>query len=127
MLPSGNRQRWFIFSFWTFFAFMLIALRSTTAYSCEYVENQPNQADAGVVVYSTAWCPYCKQAMSFLNNLQVNYTNCDIEKSPTAEMRFKQLGGQTVPLIFVGEIRIDGFNPGEIEVALSNAVFDVNA
>ena len=127
MLPSSNKNRFFLFSFWTFFALIVITLRAPLAYSCEYKENQPNLADAGVVIYSTSWCPYCTQAVNFLDDLQINYTKCDIEKSPVAEMKFKQLGGETVPLIYVGETRIDGFKPNEIEGALQQTIFDFNA
>ncbi len=88
------------------------------ANACEYVHNTSIQSKTNIVIYSTSWCHYCIQAKQFLNQLPVNYSECDIENSAHAKMRFKELQGQTVPLIYVGDIRIDGFNAKAIEQAL---------
>lgn len=40
-----------------------------------------------IIVYSTVWCPDCKQAKKFFNDHRIQYTNIDIEKEAQA-MRF---------------------------------------
>jgi len=40
-----------------------------------------------IIVYSTVWCPDCKQAKKFFNDHRIQYTNIDIEKDAQA-MRF---------------------------------------
>jgi mycoredoxin len=42
----------------------------------------------------------------------------DITADPQARERFKKLNGNGVPLIFVGDIRISGFNAGALRSLL---------
>lgn len=74
-----------------------------------------------VVMYATAWCPYCAKARAYFGRNGIAYTEHDIEKFPAAHAEFKRLGGRGVPLIFVGRERIDGFNELAFEFALQKA------
>jgi glutaredoxin len=80
--------------------------------------------DVKVVMYSTSWCPYCKQARSFINVLPgVRLTEHDIESSKiwNQEMLSKSGGSKGVPLIEVEGTIIKGYNPSAISAAVSKA------
>jgi len=71
-----------------------------------------------VVLYTTSHCPYCTAAKQFLAQKGVPYEEIDVETSRDGAAAFQKLGGHGVPLIFVGEKRIDGFNQQALEAAL---------
>lgn len=71
-----------------------------------------------VVLYGTSWCSHCKNARAYLRSLNVEFTDYDIETSEIAKKKFTALKGKGVPLIFVGTVRIDGFNQKALEKAL---------
>lgn len=64
-----------------------------------------------VVLYSTSWCGYCKQARAYFQQNGISYTDRDIEKDPAAKRAYEQLQGHGVPLIMIGSQRLEGFNP----------------
>lgn len=63
-----------------------------------------------VVMYSTRKCGYCRQARKFFKTHGVQYTEYDVGSSKEALAKFKELKGEGVPLIYIGEQRISGFN-----------------
>lgn len=65
---------------------------------------------AGVILYSTSWCGYCKKARSFMNQENISFDEYDIEKSATAKRAYEQAGGKGVPLLIRGEKSIQGFS-----------------
>jgi mycoredoxin len=67
-----------------------------------------------ITVYSTTWCPDCKQAKNFFEKHQVQYTNVDIEENPEGVPFVKNLnnGMRIVPTII--------FPDGEILAEPSN-------
>ncbi len=65
---------------------------------------------AKVVMYATATCKYCARARAFFAKHGIAYTEYDISADQKARERFKGLNGTGVPLIFVGDKRIPGFN-----------------
>lgn len=69
------------------------------------VNKSPN-----VKMYSTSWCGYCKKARKYFNEKNINFVEYDIEKDKAAKKRFKELGGQGVPLILVGKNKMSGFS-----------------
>ncbi|MEJ2758564.1 MAG: FAD-dependent oxidoreductase, partial [Anaerolineales bacterium] len=54
-----------------------------------------------IIVYSTVWCPDCKQAKKFFNDHRIQYQNIDIEKDPEAMEYVKELndGMRVIPTI----------------------------
>ncbi|MCC7462679.1 MAG: glutaredoxin 3 [Gammaproteobacteria bacterium] len=62
-----------------------------------------------VLLYSTAWCPYCARARALLRARGANFEELDIEARPErrAEMVARS-GRTTVPQIFIGERHIGG-------------------
>jgi glutaredoxin len=74
-----------------------------------------------VVMYATAWCPYCAKARAYFKRTNTAYVEHDIEKSADAHAEFKRLGGRGVPLILVGSEKLRGFNELAFETAYARA------
>lgn len=65
-----------------------------------------------IVMYTKPNCGYCARAKAFLSKNGIAYTDYDITTDKKAHERFRKLKGTGVPLIFVGDKRIQGFNEG---------------
>ncbi len=63
-----------------------------------------------VIMYSTQWCGYCKQAKRYFRKNKIAFKEYDIEKSESAKKRYKKLGATGVPVILVGKKRMNGFS-----------------
>ena len=63
-----------------------------------------------VVMYSTDWCGYCKQARRYFEKNEIDFVEYDIEKDRTARRAYKKLGAKGVPVILVGKQRMNGFS-----------------
>ena len=68
-----------------------------------------------VIMYSTSWCGYCKQARRYFNQKQIAFTEYDVEKTDKGKQDFKRLGGKGVPVILVGDQRLNGFSKRAFE------------
>ncbi|ARG96771.1 glutaredoxin 3 [Legionella micdadei] len=64
---------------------------------------------ATVIMYSTAYCPYCRLARELLEKKGVTYTDIRIDEDPSKrdEMIAKS-GRTTVPQIFINSQHIGG-------------------
>jgi glutaredoxin len=71
-----------------------------------------------VVMYATKKCGYCAKARAFFKKHAVSYTEYDITTDKQAHARYKELNGHGVPLIFIGNKRISGFNEGVLKKLL---------
>jgi glutaredoxin len=71
-----------------------------------------------VVMYATQRCKYCAQARAFFKEHAISYTEYDITADPEAREHYKKLNGNGVPLIFVGDTRVLGFNEGALRSLL---------
>jgi glutaredoxin-like YruB-family protein len=74
-----------------------------------------------VDIYITDWCPYCKQAQSYMKSKGISYVAYDIEKDSAANKRHKELGGKGVPLIIMGSNKMSGFSADSMEKYLNNS------
>ena len=64
-----------------------------------------------IEIFVTSWCPYCKNLESFLKSRQLRFTRYDIERDSAAAARFKELGGEGIPLILIdSKIVLKGFD-----------------
>lgn len=63
-----------------------------------------------VVLYSTSTCPYCKKVRALFAKNHIDYADYVIDKSGSAIASFKKLNGGPVPMIFVGNRKIVGYN-----------------
>lgn len=75
----------------------------------------------GVLLYGTSWCGYCKQAKAFMQKKGIAFTEYDIEHDARAKQAFDAMGGGGVPVIVVGQQRMNGFNEAGLERLLAQA------
>ena len=72
-----------------------------------------------VKVYSTSSCSWCVRVKEYLSGLGVPYTNVDITADRASAMELvkktKQIG---VPVTFIGDRFVVGFNEPELEALL---------
>ena len=62
-----------------------------------------------ILMYTTAWCPYCAQARALFAEKGVSFEEIDIDAAPQARAdMIKKSGGGTVPQIFIGETHVGG-------------------
>jgi glutaredoxin-like YruB-family protein len=74
---------------------------------------------AGTIeMYATSWCGYCAAAESYMKSKNYSYVKYDIEKDSAAKQRHKELGGRGVPLIIIGNNKMSGFSPDNLEYYL---------
>jgi glutaredoxin len=72
-----------------------------------------------IVMYTTARCPACVAAKTYLGRKGIRYEERDVERSSEALKEFRSLGGRGVPLIVVGNERMEGFYPQRLERMIS--------
>lgn len=63
-----------------------------------------------VVLYSTRRCGFCRQARAHFRAQGIPFTEYDIETTARGARDFRRLGGRGVPIILIGEQRMDGFS-----------------
>lgn len=65
-----------------------------------------------VVMYTTAWCPYCVRARRLLDAKGIQYTDIRVDAEPErrAEMEARANGRTSVPQIFIDDLHVGGFD-----------------
>jgi len=65
-----------------------------------------------IKVYTTRVCPYCEHAKRLLKSLDLNYEEIGLDRDPELRAKLSEENGgwRTVPMIFVGEEFIGGFD-----------------
>lgn len=65
-----------------------------------------------VTVYSTKVCPYCDAAKRLLTQKGYEFQNIDLSNQPElrTKLSHEQNGWRTVPMIFIGDYFVGGFN-----------------
>lgn len=64
---------------------------------------------AKVVMYATAWCPYCARARELLERKGANLEIIDVDSDPSLRQQMiARSGRHTVPQIFIGETHVGG-------------------
>ena len=82
-----------------------------------------------IVMYTTAWCPYCARARNLLTAKGAAFEEIDVDAAAGArEEMMTRSGRHTVPQIFVGNNHIGGSDElqaldaaGELDPLLSGA------
>src|SRR5689334_6900363 len=77
------------------------------------------EQDSSVVVFTTSTCPYCRATRELLRDERADFKDLVTDTSPDADTKFAALGGHGVPLIFIGNRRIEGFRPEVIRESLA--------
>jgi len=83
--------------------------------------HRPDADDTAVVIYTTAWCPYCARLRAALDANAVPYVEHDVEKSLQGQLGFWALRGRGVPVSVIGPKVVYGYDMGRISRALSES------
>ncbi|NEZ05097.1 glutaredoxin family protein [Wenzhouxiangella sp. XN201] len=91
-----------------------VELKSINSYEAVEIKSAPRLAAEGkqprVVMYATDWCPYCAKAREYFADNGIRYTEYDIDNDPAARRRYDAMDATGVPVILVGDTRINGFS-----------------
>lgn len=68
-----------------------------------------------VVMYSTSWCGVCKKAARHFRQKKIPFTEYDIEKSARAAQEYRRLNARGVPVILIGDQRMNGFSAKDFD------------
>lgn len=64
-----------------------------------------------IVVYASAFCPFCRWARALLDRKGVEYTVLDVDRDPTLRAQMQERSQRrTVPQIFIGDRHVGGFD-----------------
>ena len=77
-----------------------------------YPDNNPE-----VILYSTAWCGYCRRAREYFRSHDIAFTEYDVEKSSKGKRDYKRMGARGVPVILIGKKKLNGFSAASFERA----------
>ncbi|MDX1512558.1 MAG: glutaredoxin family protein [Gammaproteobacteria bacterium] len=72
-----------------------------------------------VIMYGAEWCGVCQRAKTYMRAKGIPFREYDIEKDPTGRRHYRQLNGTGVPIILVGNQRMNGFSPARLEAMLA--------
>lgn len=68
-------------------------------------------SDAKVVLYTTAWCPYCRMALELFRIKGVDVENIDVQGDHEKRQWLREATGQsTVPQIFIAGKSYGGYS-----------------
>lgn len=62
-----------------------------------------------VTLYSTTWCGYCRKARDFFRANNIPFKEYDVETSRKGKADYARFGANGVPVILVGNQRLQGF------------------
>ena len=100
------------------YAALLLALALLILDRSALYLHRPGQNSRAVVIYTAAWCPYCKTLRAYLDNREIPYSEYDVEKTFHGGVGFWALRGTAVPVSVVGPDIIYGFDMVKINEAL---------
>lgn len=65
-----------------------------------------------VTIYTTLVCPYCTSAKELFRSLGIEYKEVRLDTNPELRMKLsaENKGWRTVPMIFVGDTFLGGFD-----------------
>jgi len=94
---------------------LVFALLSGSCFAVTSNTYSKNQID----LYVTSWCPYCKQAETWLDQQGLEYQRYDVEKDKAAARRMYQLAGSGgIPFAIINGVAIKGWSPEAYAAAL---------
>ncbi|MFD0738681.1 glutaredoxin 3 [Lysobacter koreensis] len=71
----------------------------------------PGSPSPGIVIYTSAICPYCIAAKNFLKSKNQTWTEVRIDLDPAARGDMQALTKRTsVPQIFIGTTHVGGYD-----------------
>lgn len=81
---------------------------------------QSSNNRVSVVLYSASWCKYCKKAASHFRKNNIAFEEYDVEKTNKGANDYKRLRGRGVPVILIGNQRMNGFNADQFDAIYDN-------
>jgi glutaredoxin len=75
-----------------------------------YCQQSFTERDQKVVMFSSRFCPYCRQARILFTQHNIRYCEYSVNASNENQQAFETLGGIGVPLIVIGDEVFYGFN-----------------
>lgn len=64
-----------------------------------------------VVVYSTAYCPYCDRAKELLKSQEIPFEEIRVDEDSEKRQTMERISGRrTVPQIFIGDKHVGGYD-----------------
>ena len=72
-----------------------------------------------ITLYSSSNCPHCRRAREYLRRKGMHFQELDVQRNPRAQKAFARLGARGVPVIMIGDKRIDGFDIRRLDAALN--------
>ena len=66
---------------------------------------------AEVIIYRTAYCPYCDMAKRLFNDLKVPFSEIDVTHDHDMRVKLVEMTGgrRTVPQIFIDGVSVGGY------------------
>ncbi len=62
-----------------------------------------------VVIYTSAWCPFCIRAMQLLDSKSASYQTISVDGRPEVRQEMTEKAGRhTVPQIWIGDTHVGG-------------------
>ncbi|MFP4539667.1 MAG: glutaredoxin family protein [Candidatus Paceibacterota bacterium] len=75
-----------------------------------------------VIIYSTPTCVYCDMAKDFFKERGIEYKDYDVSEDAERRQEMIEKSGQMgVPVIFIGDEMIIGFDKDKVAEILDNA------
>jgi len=68
-----------------------------------------------VFLYSTSWCPYCRQVKAILARNHINYILLDATTAPVQADMIRRFGDTAVPRILIGGALVEGVDEARIK------------
>lgn len=72
-----------------------------------------------IVMLGAWWCTYCYQAKKYFQRDNIHYCEYDMENTIIGKRLYEENGGGAVPIMLIGEYRLQGFDQQQIEEAIS--------
>lgn len=77
-------------------------------FNSSLISNRKTSRD--VIMYGASWCGYCKKAKKYFKKNHIPFVEYDVETSGKGKRDYKKLKGNGVPIILVGNQRMNGFS-----------------
>ena len=84
-----------------------------------YCEQDLKPTAETVVMLGASWCGYCARTRDFLSARKIAYCEYDIEHSTAGAARYRAAGGHGIPIIFIKNAKLFGYDPDAIDAALA--------
>ena len=76
-------------------------------------------------LYTTPGCGHCRQLKNHLQRLHLPFQELDVSRNRRAQSEWQRLGARGVPVLLVGDKRLDGYDPRRLERLLDEAGIDI--